>query len=107
MMKSFVFVALISSAAYAQIPAEIANGLDTASHGPSKAGERDCDKADADQNAHFEKNMNNPAAAVFGGAKLACTYLERVAWKAPATKKLPAHNGRGPSAADVAARAAD
>jgi hypothetical protein len=101
----------VSSVASAQSAAELMSGLDTVKKGPSQAGLRDCEKADADQNAHFEQNMDNPAAAVFGGAKLACTYLERIAWKAPSAKQAPKAKGgrRGelPSAADVVARAAD
>ncbi len=109
MTKSILLVAVLATAAHAQVPAEILNGLDTSNHGPSKAGVRDCDKAEADQQAHFDKNMNNPAAAVFGGAKLACSYLELIAWKPPAVKKAPSHaGGKGtPSAADVAQIAAD
>jgi hypothetical protein len=108
MMKSLVFLAVLTATAAAQVPPDILSGL-APNTGPSKAGARDCDKADADQNAHFEKNMNNPAAAVFGGAKLGCTYLESIAWNAPVTKKAPSHaGGKGaPSAADVASYAAD
>ena len=55
------------------------------------------------------KNMDNPAAAVFGGAKLSCTYLERIAWKVPSAKAAPkAKPGKGvPSVKDVVARAGD
>lgn len=102
-------VVSVSSVAAAQSAAELMSGLDTVKKGPSQAGVRDCEKADAEQNAHFEQNMDNPAAAVFGGAKLACTYLERIAWKAPSTKAAPKpKGGKGlPSAADVVKRASD
>lgn len=101
-------VLLLASTASAQLPPELA-GLDTQSRGPSSAGTRDCEQAEAEQKAHFEKNKDDPQAAVFGGAKLGCTYLQRIAWKAPSAKKAPAAKpGKGaPSAADVARRAAD
>lgn len=99
---------LLASTAKAQLPPELA-GLDTQSRGPSQAGTRDCDKAEAEQKEHFEKNMDNPQGAVFGGAKLGCTYLQRIAWNAPTAKKAPASKASkgAPSAADVARRAAD
>ena len=107
---SLVMLTLLAftSIAHAQLPPELA-GLDTQSRGPSQAGSRDCDKADAEQKAHFEKNMDDPQAAVLGGAKLGCTYLQRVAWKPPTAKKAPASKASkgAPSAADVARRAAD
>jgi hypothetical protein len=78
-------------------------------HGPSKAGTRDCEKAAADQKKHMDANMDNPQAAVFGGAKLACSYLEEIAWKPPTTKTAPkASPGKdAPSTATVVARAGD
>src|SRR5207248_1629738 len=84
-------------------------GLETVQKGPSQAGARDCDKAAAEQDAHFEKNMNNPTAAVFGGAKLGCTYLEQLAWKAPTAKSAPATVAvkGGPTASDVVSLATD
>jgi len=99
---------LVAATAYAQLPPELA-GLDTQSRGASQAGTRDCDKADQEQKEHFEKNMDDPTAAVLGGAKLGCTYLQRIAWKVPTAKKAPAAKpGKGtPSPADVARRAGD
>jgi hypothetical protein len=97
-----------SATAQAQLPPELA-GLDTTTHGPSVAGTRDCDQADKEQQEHFDKNMDDPQAAVLGGAKLGCTYLQRIAWKPPTAKATPRHKGGkgAPSVAEVTARAAD
>lgn len=101
--------AALGSVASAQSAAELMGGLDTVNKGPSVAGTRDCDKAEAEQQAHFDANIDDPQAAVFGGAKLSCTYLQRIAWKPPTTKAAPrAKSGKGlPSSADIVARAAD
>jgi hypothetical protein len=84
-------------------------GLETVQKGPSQAGGRDCDKANAEQDAHFDANMNDPTRAVFGGAKLGCTYLEKIAWKAPTAKAAPAAVPQkdGPTAAQVVALATE
>lgn len=87
---------------------DMLQGLDTENRGPSQAGARDCDKADAAQDAHFEKNMDNPAAAVFGGAKLGCTFLQKIAWKPGTTKAAPASiKGKGPPVDTVVAQATE
>lgn len=106
-LASMLFVP--TTVASAQTAAELMGGLDTVNKGASVAGARDCDKAEVEQKAHFEANIDDPQAAVFGGAKVACTYLQRIAWKAPTTKAAPrAKAGKGlPSTADVAGRASD
>ena len=99
----------MSSVVAAQSAADLMGGLDTVKKGASEAGTRDCEKADAEQKKFFDEHMDDPQAAVFGGAKLGCTYLERIAWKAPTTKSVPkpkASKGT-PSATEVTRRAAD
>ena len=79
---------LLARAAAAQPnPAEM---LDGANYGKSRAGARDCDKAKQDADKHIDNHLNDPQQAVFGAAKLSCSYFETIAWKPPAAKAAPA-----------------